>query len=358
MLLDNLLIKNRPKELLKAEFYTELPKVPVKFDYSKLPSFLNIDLLQLFGIMPKTIDLIENTQKDFFINPSAKEVEYYKKKGTRFQIINVVANIHTFKLQGDTALAYPYSISLIAGPKRGLPDTCSIEFLDKIGLDKINFSKNCYTDFSPFSKVEVGFHAPIGLFYGGDRKIKSYTDTIGFILETFFLPTDIELEKALISGPHDFDQTIIDKYDKYRIKRYFKPFNDILPRRIWGCDSPIELFLIQALAQRDLFPTIQSLIFKNGEVHDNYYEMISSETFIKGDELITEVDLYFPKEKIAVFCDSTKHHRNEKAKLKDAKISYELEKLGIKSLRINGKDIVYNLSQVVQNITSQIKSDT
>jgi len=357
MILDNELIKNRPSELLKSDFYTELPRVPVRFDYSKLPSFLNIDLLQLFGIMPKTMDLIKNSQQGFFINPSEKEIEYYKSKGTRFQIINVVANIHTFKIEKDEAVGYPYSISLIAGPKRGKPDSCSIEFLDKIDLEKINFNENCYTDFSPFSPVNEGFYGALSLFYG-NGEIKSFTDTIGFILETFFLPIDIELDKALISGPYKFDQKIIDKYDKYRIKRYFKPFNDIKPRRIWGCDSPIELFLIQGLAQKDLFPTIQTLVFKNGEVHDNFFEMISTETFIKGDELVTEVDLFFPHEKLAIFCDSTKYHRSEKAKIKDKKISHELEKMGIKSMRIPGKDIVNNLEKVIKEILSELKNNT
>jgi len=356
MILDNGLINSRPKVLLDTEFYTELPSVPFRFDYSKLPSFLNIDLLQLFGIMPKTKELIKNSQQGFFINPSAKEVEYYRKKETKFQIINVVANVHTFKLEGDTAIAYPYSLSLIAGQKRGKPDTCSIDFLDKIGLDKINFSENCYTDYSPFLPVEEGFYAPIGMFFGKNSKVKSYTDTIGFILETFFLPTDTELDKALISGPHEFDQKIIDKYNKYRIKRYFKPFTDVRPRRIWGCDSPIELFLIQALAQRGVFPTIQTLIFKNGEVHDNFFEMIASKTFIKGDELLTEADLYFPDKKIALFCDSTKHHRTSKAKLKDENISNELNSLGIKSLRIQGREIVHDLENTVERILEEIKN--
>lgn len=354
MILDNGLITKRPKELFESQFYTELPKVPVKFNYSKLPSFLNFDMLQLFGIMPKTKDLISKSQMGFFINPSEKEVDYYRKRGTRFQVINVVANIHTFKLDGNEAIAYPYSISLIAGPKRGKPDTCSIDFLDRIGLDKIDFSSNCYTDFSPFLPVQEGFYAPIGMFYGKDSTIKSYTDTIGFILETFFLPTDIDLEDALISCPNEFDQKIIAKYDKYRIKRYFKPFTDIKPRKIWGCDSPIELFLIQGLAKKGLFPTIQTLIFRNGEVHDNFYEMIASETFLKGDELLTEADLFFPEKKIAVFCDSTMHHRSSKAKLKDQRISNDLREIGITPIRIQGKEIVSDLSSAVGKVIEEL----
>lgn len=354
MILDNQLIKNRPKELLECEFYTELPKIPTRFEFGSLPLYLNIDLLQLFGIAPKTIDLIENTQRGFNINPSKKEVEYYKNKGTKFQIINVVANIHTFKKDGDEAIAYPYSISLIAGPKRGKPDECSIEFLDKINLEKIDFSSNCYTDYSPFKEVSEGFYAPISMF----NNSKSYTDTIGFILETFFLPTDIELDKALINGPQNIDKNIRDKYEKYRIKRYFKPFTDIKPRRIWGCDSPIELFLIQGLAQKGLFPTIQTLIFENGEIHDNFFHMIQNKVFIQGDKLITDVDLYFSKEKLAIFCDSTKYHRGTKAKEKDKRISDKLAELGIKSLRLQGEEIVKNLNSSIEKILIELKNNT
>lgn len=351
MILDNKLIKNRPKELLKSEFYTELPKIPTRFEYGSLPSYLNIDLFQLFGIAPKTMDLIENTQPCFYTNPSKKEVEYYKNKGTNFQAINVVANVHTFKKDRDVAIAYPYSISLIAGQKRGKPDECSIEFLDQINLEEIDFSSNCYTDYSPFKEVSEGFYAPIGMFSASE----SYTDTIGFILETFFLPTDIELDKALINGPQNLDKNIRDKYDKYRIKRYFKPFTDIKPRRIWGCDSPIELFLIQGLAQKDLFPTIQTLIFENGEVHDNFFHMIENKVFIKGNELITDVDIFFPKEKLAIFCDSTKYHRGTKAKEKDRRISEKLAELGIKSMRLQGKEIVKDLNSSIEKILNELK---
>jgi Protein of unknown function (DUF559) len=354
MILDNKLIQNRPKELLQKEFYTEIPKMPIRFDYSSLPSFLNIDLFQLFGIAPKTMDLIENTQRGFNINPSKKEVEYYKKKGTKFQAINLVANIHTFKKEEDEAVAYPYSISLIAGPKRGRPDECSIDFLDRIDLDKIDFSSNCYTDYSPYTEVKEGFYAPLGMFSSS----KSYTDTIGFILETFFLPTDIDLNEALINSPQDLDNEIRDKYNKYRIKRYFKPFADIKPRRIWGCDSPIELFLIQGLAEKNLFPTIQTLIFDNGEIHDNFYHMIENKVFIKGDNLITDVDFYFANEKLAVFCDSTKYHRGTKAKEKDKRISEKLSELGIKSLRLQGKEIVKDLNSSINKIITELKNNT
>ena len=357
MILDNKLINNRPIELSVIDFYTQLPNAPIRFAYDSLPGFLNIDMLQLIGIMPKTLDLIENTQRGFMEKPSQKEVEYYRKKGSRFQMVHIVANIHTFQMEGKEAVAYPYSISLIAGPKRGKPDTCSIDFLDKIGLDKFDFSENCYTDFSPFLPVQEGFYGPLSFFYG-NRKLESYTDTIGFILETFFLPTDTDLREALIGGGGKLDPEISKRYNKYRIKRYFKPFTDIKPRRIWGCDSPIELFLVQSLAKNEYFPKIQTLIFKNGEIHDNFYDMISKNVFIKGDQLITDVDLYFPKEKVAVFCDGSKYHRGVKNKSKDERIISELLSLGIRSIRLSGKEIIKNLETSTSKVIELLKENT
>ncbi|MBI1287680.1 MAG: hypothetical protein GC178_08890 [Flavobacteriales bacterium] len=353
--MDSNLIKNRPKELEQLNYYTELPQKSVFFNYSSLPAFLNYDLYQLFGIMPKTLDLIQNTQPSFQIKPSEKEVEYYQGRSTRFQAINVVANIHTFKDEGDNVIAYPYSISLVPGQKRAQPDTCSIEFLATVGLDKVKLMDYCFTDLSPFLPVHEGFYAPLGMFFGKNG-VKSYTDTIGFILETFCLPTNVDLTDALISSPESVNEEILEKYQKYRIKRYFKPFVDLKPRRIWGCDSPIELFLIQGLAQIQMFPTIQTLIFKGGKVYDNFFEMIATNTFIPGDQLITEVDLYFPNEKLSVFCDSTKHHRSTVSRKKDLRIAAELESLGIKTLRLSGSEIVKNLSQTVEKVRLALNS--
>ncbi|MBL0054583.1 MAG: hypothetical protein IPP31_00035 [Chitinophagaceae bacterium] len=241
MILDNELISNRPKELLDIEYYTKLPIVPTEFNYKTLPAYLNMDLLSFIGIMPKTIDLVNNTQFEFYTQPSEKEIKYYRDRNTRFQVVHVVANIHSFKhTSAERVSAYPYSISLIAGPKRGKPDECSIELLANADIEKITQQRQVYTDFSPFKPVQAGLFAYTGLVVGNN--IEHYTDTIGFVLETFFLPTDIDLDDVPMSGPQNIDPLINEKYRKYRIKRYFKPFEDIKPRKIWGCDSPIELF--------------------------------------------------------------------------------------------------------------------
>ncbi len=207
MILDNQLIKNRPKQLLDIEYYTELPKLPTAFNYSSLPTFLNMDLLTLTGIQPKTLDLVRNTQFEFHSQPSEKEIEYYRNRNTRFQVINVVANIHSFKnVNDELASAYPYSISLVPGPKRGVPDSCTIELLSKFNLAQISESRNIFTDFSPFKPVDTGFYADTSFLAGATHK--HYTDTVGFVLETYFLPTDADLNQIPMPGPQDLDQSI------------------------------------------------------------------------------------------------------------------------------------------------------
>jgi hypothetical protein len=356
-MIDNELINNRPKELIKIQYYTKLPEDGFRIKYDSLPSYLNMDLYTLCGILPKTLELIEYVKQfGFDVQPSEKEVEYYRNKNTKFQIINVVANIHTFKKDNNNnVFAYPYSISLVAGPKRGIPDVCSIDFINSFNIEE--FSQNqqgMFTDFSPFKPIQTGFFTFGELFL--DPKVERNTDTIGFVLESFFLPTDtnIEIDRIPMPGPQ-LDKLINEKYNKYRVKRYYKPFTNLIPRKIWGCDSPIELFLIQALASKDLFPIIQTLIFRNGHVYDNFYDMVKNKIFIKGDELITEADLYFPKNKLAIFCDSSQFHRGKKNKNKDELIDIELSNIGIITLRFSGKEIIEDINSCVNKVLELIK---
>lgn len=348
------MIKDRPKELLNIEFYTSIPKTNVKFDYAVLPPYLNFDLFNFIGIQPKTRDLLNEGVFGFLPNPSEIEIEFYRKNNTKFQMINVVANMHTFKSEtDDVVLAHPYSISLIPGQKRGLPQECDINLLAGMDIEEVSQRGYIYTDYSPFKPVDQGFFTHISFLGGNESTI--YTDTIGFVLETYFLPINIDLDTAVI-GQLNTDNDIINaKYRKHRIKRYFRPFEKIIPRKIWGCDSPIELFLIQALASKNIFPIIQTMIFKNGSIYDNFYKMIEDDVFIKGNELITEADLYFPDKKIAIFCDSKKFHRGSKNKLKDEKIDIELAKNGIKTLRLSGKEIMDNLDKCVHKVERILK---
>jgi hypothetical protein len=152
------------------------------------------------------------------------------------------------------------------------------------------------------------------------------------------------------------DQAIQRAYHKYRVQRYYTPFTKVRPRKLWGADSPIELFLVQALAHEELFPVIQTLVFKDGAVYPNFYEMVAALDLKKGDHLITEVDLYFEEARLAVFCDSSLYHSSEEAKTKDEAISSKLLALGIRSLRLTGAEIVNDLPSCVTQVKDALKN--
>jgi len=82
--------------------------------------------------------------------------------------------------------------------------------------------------------------------------------------------------------------------------------------------------------------------------------MIKNKIFIKGDEMITEADLYFPKSKFAVFCDSKQFHRGKKNENKDDSINKSLAYIGIKTLRLTSKEIINNLDECATRITDQL----
>jgi very-short-patch-repair endonuclease len=55
--------------------------------------------------------------------------------------------------------------------------------------------------------------------------------------------------------------------------------------------------------------------------------------------MLTEADLFFPKEKVAVFCDGSKHHIRGKDRAKDERINFALREMGITPVRISGTEI-------------------
>jgi len=188
----------------------------------------------------------------------------------------------------------------------------------------------------------------------GENGINAYTDSIGFVVNAYFLADQYEKDKVLLPNMVDAPRFIQEKYTQYRINHYFKQFKNTQPRKVWGADSPIELFLIQALAARNLYPQIQTLFFETGDVFPSFYEMIEEQNLTKETTLITEADLYFPDKKVAIFCDSTRHHRSKKARHKDDKISSALNEIGIRSIRVQGANIVNNLNRTVNEIIENL----
>ncbi len=83
----------------------------------------------------------------------------------------------------------------------------------------------------------------------------------------------------------------------------FKEFKTLKPRKIWGCDSPIELFLTVGDGSFRLSPMIQTMISEDGYIASNYHTLWNDKTSEENLKIISEADFYFPKEKLAVLCD-------------------------------------------------------
>ena len=113
------MIDNRPKYLFDLEYYQNLPQ-EFTIDKRLLPNLLSIDIDFLNkSCQPITneIDLIHSSNFD-----CTKELtEFYNSNSVQFEMVNIVANIYDFKLIDNINVAIPYSLSILAGMKRGKP---------------------------------------------------------------------------------------------------------------------------------------------------------------------------------------------------------------------------------------------
>lgn len=351
------MIVNRPVELEKVPYYNFLPNKPIAFDYSSLPEVLRFDLFELSGLLPITLD-ISNLCPEGIITeqPSEAVIDYYKKHNINFQMIFVVANIYDIRDAGEIITAKPYSICLVPAFYRGQPHEIDITKVTLLELDRLTDQSFMYLEFDSFKENCSLFGSARTFLDSSVDGLNIYTDSVGFVIGVYFLANRFKKTEILLSNIISAKRHLQKKYSQYRINRYFSQFKNLKPRKLWGPDSPIELFLIQALAQEGLFPDIQTLIFKDGTTFPNYYEMVSSLKLKNQGHLITEPDLYFKEQRLAIFCDSNLHHSSSEAKTKDRKIVDKLEGLGITPLRLNGSEIVNNLTGCVEQIKDQLKN--
>ena len=84
------------------------------------------------------------------------------------------------------------------------------------------------------------------------------------------------------------------------------------------------------------------LLMADGSIFPSWYHLWEDLEFRHAPGLITEADLYFPVERLAVFCDGS-HHTRAKQRLKDQAIGARLAEIGIHSTRVSGNLINKNL---------------
>lgn len=357
------MITNRPKYLTdNIPYYSEFPwGDEFDFDYKSLPEMLNLDFHTLNGILPITksrFNFVDpksgrKVQLPIEVNPSAEEYAYFESLGiTEFQAIQIVLQCHSVKLQEDGSyLGIPYSVSLIPVQKNGLIDSWNIELLKTFDLRELcQKGGYVYSSMNPFNGWYSGFVGDYSTMC--TISPTEITDTLGFVWGMYFLASPFDKNDVIMLENSTYSKQINAKYSKYKTNLYFKPFSDVKPRRVWGCDSPIELFILQAMHWNNLFPEVQMNIYKSGEIIPNYHKMQETGIFISEDKLITSADFYFEGIKLAIFCDGKGFHDIEK----DQKIDSKLTELGITSLRFSGKRISEEIEFVVEEIKAKIKT--
>ncbi len=340
------MIDNRPKYLFDLEYYKKIPG-EFSLDLSLFPNLLSADISFLDKSCQPYTNKVEDIYRCNFDYHEAL-LEFYNAKSIQFEMVHIVANVYDFKWVDDTYVAVPYSLSIVGSLKRGKPQFVSPEIALMLQSSELFENTLNYSHFDPFEGNHGLFTS---MFTGliGD----SFTDELGLIVGTYFLSSNYDNSGIILPGPIERDSFTQTKFLNYREKKYFKPLLNKTPRKIWGADSPIELFVLQGLSRYGFYPEIQTLIFDDGSIYPNYYEMVNQDSWIKGRIRTTELDIFFPEQRLAIFCDSH-YHRGKKKKQSADKINKVLQNLDIKVIRINSKDILNSKPDFLYRIINEL----
>jgi hypothetical protein len=351
------MIKDRPAHLLAQAYYTAFPKTGFRVHFDALPELVRKSFGPLGGIQPVTGAMFNAAQGDLHDLPSPGEIELFRRAETQFQAIFVVMNIAHLNMGVEPPAAFPYALTLVPASKRGLIDVKTIDQIAVLDTQRlIAEAEFCYTGFDPFTGDYAMFGSLSAFMHGGGRPYDGFLDELGLVVGQYFLATSYNgndvLEVALGLGNERGEE----KYRKHRARLLYVPFGDVHTRRIWGAQSPIELFLYQELLRRGLSPALQILIYDDGTIYPSLYHLWREIQFRHSPGLISEPDMYFVDQKLAVFCDSAKHHRGAKAKAKDTTIDDRLKAIGVGSVRVPGKLIVDDLQAAGDLVSRRVEN--
>ncbi|WP_352338610.1 hypothetical protein [Psychrobacter sp. 16-MNA-CIBAN-0192] len=355
-------IENRPEELRGLPHYSCLPERAFEIDLKgAIGEFLANDIFDLDGIQPIENTIVGLSKKLFNslpvigVNPSEEATKFYEVRGDQFQMVNIVICCYGFEEVDGQLYGLPYHISLRPAQKRGQPSSIGVEWFNNINLEKILEGSPRYMGFNPFTNA-------FGFYTSGDVHLNGAicSDVIGFVSNTYFLANKYDKNDVAYPGICTNllgeNRSAWSDYRKFRFSRYFKPFTNITPVKIWGCDSPIELFLLQAMNSLHLRPKIQMIIFSDGTLFPSLQSMWENGKRTKTlSKMISEADFYFEEQRVAIFCDSVAHHSSSEAIAKDNVIDQKLEEIGIRSIRISGSDIVASPLECARRIRNFIR---
>ncbi|WP_050421667.1 hypothetical protein [Bradyrhizobium tropiciagri] len=341
------MIENRPASLLADPAYSILPKLPVALDWSSVPELIRVATLDLGGVQPITKAMTEAAGGRLHDKPSEGEVELFQKRGTNFQLISIVLSCVPAGMVDDVLQVRPFAMTLIPASKRDKVQETAIDLVAKLDVNAWLATEPMYAGYDPFSG-DWSLSGNLPGYMDGERK--GHLDEMGFVIDQFFLATEVpEDDEVLTMDLKMPSEQMKARYEKHRRTLFFTPFKRVEARRVWGAETPIELFVLQALAKENLHPACQMLIMSDGATFPSWYHLWNDVEFRHTDGLVTEADLFFEKERVAVFCDGGFHSR-PKQKAKDAAIVEKLAALGIRSVRIPGDEIRNDLPKVIVRV--------
>lgn len=321
------------------EYLQHLLVPPRPFDaaWEDIPEIVRVSLEPLSGIQPITKQMADRAGGVLHTKPSDGEIELFRQQGTTFQMIKLVMTMAYWEEVDGAIRGTPSSIYAVPSIKRDKVQTVGIDTVAHIS-DTLEgrVIEDVIAGFDPFSGK---YDATIlnGDYVHWAREKVDLTD-IGFVLKRYFLTESFDREDLL-----EFDNFIPESsrknYRKNRVKKLFTPFKQWKSRQIWGLESDIERFMLQELRSRGLRPELQWIIYKTGECFPSMWDVYRDVEFRHGAGMLTSADLFFPKERIAVFCDGLKHHKKEKDQRKDELINAALEEMGIVPIRVTGREI-------------------
>jgi hypothetical protein len=345
------MIDGRPALLTSDESYCTRPPLPYAIDWSPVPDLVRASTADLGGIQPTTKAMFNAAGGTITDVPTEGEVEMFRARGTRFQIVSVVASLVAVGELDGRLLTTPFALSLVPASKRGDLELVDVETAARLNITSIaREAEAFYTNFDPFTG-ESGLY---GLKTPGLVAGKGFLDEIGVVVDAFYLATEYDPTDVL-APDIGLPEGARERYAKHRRDLLFKPFRRIEARRIWGADSPIELFLLQELARRGLHPQLQMLIMEDGSTFPSLYNLWGDLDFRYSRGLISEVDMFFPDERVAVFCDGGNFHRGKRRR-KDELINAKLEVLGIAPVRLKGSLIVRDLGRAADLVGDALRS--
>ena len=334
------------------DHYSGLPDPPYQIKLEVIPDLVKLSLFPIRHVEPLTStiihfagDVVENT-------PNNLEWNIYEKCGAHFQLIFVVINSFYAGRESATSQLHPYSISLIPASKRGKVEICKLPFVKSMvgsamfregaaymGLDPFVGDWQCFSD--------VGLLASLGASQG-------FTDEMGLVYDYFFLNIDVKRDDIVQPGL-DMPPERLRRYLKHRSKLLYTPLVELKARQVWGVENALEMFVMQEFIRRSMPNAVpRALLFNDGSWHPAMYHAWY-EYQGENTDLISEVDFFFPEERIAIFCDGGTHRRRI-VKNRDTRIDAALAGINVLPLRLRSDQILQSVRSAVDQVQEAFKA--